>query len=571
MILRSKNPGGPGVKCKSLPFRVPLAGILAVAGFQGLQAADYQLFEGDGFDTWTIEGKGFGGGPSSAEVAGINGKFTGYVGNSFACSGNGGESAIGRLTSPTLTIAHSYLHFLIAGAKSSGKSAVQLIVGDKLVLEATGEQDLKFRPVAWDLSPWKGQNAQVRILDVDAGRGGFIAADQFVFADEKTYLFARPVVTAKPGELVSTPAIPGYNIPKGTTLDLFATHEQQGVTSPTAISFDEEGALYVAETHRLGTGVLDDRAYRFWYLDDLASKSTADRGALHEKWKEKVSIESLTQKSEVVRRLVDSDGDGKADSMTVFADKFNDVLDGTASGVLAHHGKVYFGCIPKLYLLEDTKGTGVADKRGQIAEGFGVHISLSGHDMNGFTLGMDGRIYGSIGDRGFNIITREGKTYNYSDQGSVFRFEPDGSNFEVVHTGLRNPKEIAFDEFGNGITVDNNADQGDPSRIVYIMEGVDSGWKIWNQALHTFREDIGLSERSHSAWLTEKMAELRNDSQSAFIVPAVGNLTSGPSGLAYHPGAGFLESERGRFLVCDYRASAKSSIWSFKLRADSNC
>ena len=32
--------------------------------------------------------------------------------------------------------------------------------------------------------------------------------------------------------------------------------------------------------------------------------------------------------------------------------------------------------------------------------------------------------------------------------------------------------------------------------------------------------------------------------------------------------AGFLESERGRFLICDYRASAKSSIWSFKLNPD---
>ena len=539
MILRNTPSSGKSLKRKFPAFRVALASILAVVGVQSLHAADYQLFEGDGFDTWTIEGKGFGGGPSAAEVAGIKGKFTGYVGNSFACSGNGDEAAIGRLTSPALTIAQSYLHFLVAGAKSSGKTAVQLIVNDKVVLETTGEQDLKFRPVTWDLSPWKGQKAQVRILDVDTGRGGFIAADHFVFADEKTYVFATPAITAKPGELVPTAVIPGYNIPKGTTLDIFATHEQQGVTSPTAISFDEKGTLYVAETHRLGAGVLDDRAYRFWYLDDLASKTTGDRRALHEKWKEKVSIESLTQKSEVVRRLVDGDGDGKADAMTVFADKFNDVLDGTASGVLAYQGKVYFACIPKIYMLEDTKGAGVADKRGQVAEGFGVHISLSGHDMNGFTLGMDGRIYGSIGDRGFNIVTREGKTYNYSDQGSVFRFEPDGSNFEVVHTGLRNPKEIAFDEFGNGITVDNNADQGDPARIVYLMEGVDSGWRIWHQALHTFREDIGLSERPHSAWLTEKMAELRNDSQPAFIVPPVGNLTSGPSGLAYHPGAGF--------------------------------
>ena len=546
-----------------------LASLLVAAVSPGLHADDLQRFEGDGFDTWTIEGKGFGGGPTGADVTGLNSKFVDYVGNSFACSGHGGGIATGQLTSPSLTISQRYLHFLVAGAKSSGKAAVQLIVDNKVVLEATGGQDWKFRPVAWDLSLWKDQKAHIRVLDIDTAQSGFIAADQFVLSDEKTYIFATSEINAKPGELVSTPVIPGNNIPKGTNLELFATHEQGGVTSPTAISFDEKGALYVAETHRLGTGVLDNRSYRFWYFDDLASQSTADRRALHEKWKEKVSIDSLTQKSEVVRRLVDLDGDGKADSSTIFADKFNDVLDGTASGIFAYQGRIYFACIPKIHILEDSKGTGIADKRGQVAEGFGVHISLSGHDMNGFSLGMDGRIYGSIGDRGFNIVTREGKTLTYNDQGSVFRFEPDGSNFEVVHAGLRNPKEIAFDEYGNGITVDNNADQGDPSRIVYLMEGVDSGWRIWHQALHTFREDIGLSERPISAWLTEKMAELRNDSQPAFIVPPVGNLTSGPSGLTYYPGAGFLKSERGRFLVCDYRGgAAKSSIWSFKLDPD---
>ena len=77
-----------------------------------------------------------------------------------------------------------------------------------------------------------------------------------------------------------------------------------------------------------------------------------------------------------------------------------------------------------------------------------VRFSLSGHDMNGFALGPDGRIYGTIGDRGFNIVTREGVKYEYPDQGAVFRFDPDGSNFEVVHTGLRNPKEIAFFDRG---------------------------------------------------------------------------------------------------------------------------
>lgn len=543
--------------------------IALFAGFATARAVDFQLFEGDGFDNWVEEGTGFGRGPASGLIAGLPDELKGHIGNGFACSGHGGNPATGKLLSPEFTISARYLHFLVAGGNQAGKTAVQLYVNGALVLEAMGQQDLQFRAVAWDLAEWKGQKAQVRIVDEANGLFAWIAADHFAFSEEK--LFAFPPAHRREGgaDLVASGTIPGNNIPNGTRLDIWATHEQLNVTSPTAIAFDEKGALLVAETNRFRFGIHDDRNNRYWYHDDLAAKTTDDRRALHEKWKEKVPLASLTERSEIVRKLVDADGDGKADAMTVFADKFNDMLDGTAAGVFAYLGKVYFACIPKIHILEDTQGTGVADKRSLVADGFGVHISLSGHDMNGFALGVDGRIYGTIGDRGFNITTREGMTYKFLDQGTVFRFEPDGANFEVVHAGLRNPKEIVFDEFGNGVTVDNNSDQGDPSRIVYIMDGADSGWRMGHQGLFTFRDDIGLPEAPISPWMTEKMSNTRNDSQPAYIVPPIGNLTSGPSGLTYHPGNGFLESERGRYLICDYKAAPTSSgIFSFKLSPD---
>jgi len=368
---------------------------------------------------------------------------------------------------------------------------------------------------------------------------------------------------AEKTDLIAVPNEPAMKVPKGVEVRVAVA--DKGVISPTALTFDESGALYVAETHRFLDGIEDDRGHLYWYLDDLAARTTDDRRALHEKWKEKVPLEKLTKKSESIRRLVDRDGDGKFEDSGIFADGFNDVLDGTGAGVLALDGTVYYACIPKIWALRDTNQDGKADEKNALQDGFGVHVSFSGHDLNGFALGPDGRLYGSLGDRGLNLTTREGKKLELTNQGCVIRFEPDGSGLEIVHTGLRNPKEVAFDQAGNLFTVDNNSDQRDQARLVYIVEGADSGWEMEHQTLSTFHQQIGLAEYPPNRWMAERMWEPANADQPAYLLPPVANVTSGPAGLTFHPGTGFLEKEAGRFVVCDYRGSAPGSgLWSFK-------
>ncbi len=537
----------------------------------GIAIGSIQTFEGDGFGDWQTQGSAFGLSPVHGKLDSMKEPFSNFANDAFALSAHGGNDSFGTLTSQEIIINKSYLLFLIAGGDTAGKTAVQLLIDGKVMMEATGRKSQQFSNVVWDVSKFKGQKAVIRIVDDAKGEWGYIAADHFMLDDYANQKFPSSTKNGKPyaDGLVSTPALAGAVIPKGSILAIEATYKAHKLKSPTALTFDDQGNVFVAETHRFREGIEDDRNHLYWYLDDLQAMKVEDRRALHKKWEKKLSEAYMTKVSEVVRKLSDTNGDGKIDQANVFADGFNDVLDGTAAGIFYYDGAIYFACIPKIYKMSDENGDHKADKKEVIQDGFGVRISLSGHDMNGFTLGPDGRIYGTIGDRGFSIVTKEGKAHHYPNEGALFRFEPDGTNFEIIHTGLRNPKEIAFDEFGNAFTVDNNSDQGDAARIVYLVEGGDTGWQMEHQAMHTFHRQIGLETRPISRWMDEKMWEMQNDSQPAYILPPSALLTSGPSGLTYHPGAGFLESEKGRFLICDYKGGASNSgIWSFAMEPD---
>ena len=147
--------------------------------------------------------------------------------------------------------------------------------------------------------------------------------------------------------------------------------------------------------------------------------------------------------------------------------------------MLARHGKVWFTNIPSLWLLEEQPDGKV--KKNELLRGFGVRFNFTGHDFHGLALGHDGKIYFSIGDRGMHVKTREGGVVDFPDEGAVYRSNPDGTELEIVHRGLRNPQELVFDEHGNLFTGDNDSDQSDMERLVYLVEGGDSGWRVGYQ------------------------------------------------------------------------------------------
>lgn len=345
-------------------------------------------------------------------------------------------------------------------------------------------------------------------------------------------------------------AIARFRLPAGSKIQQIAAEPM--LANPVAFAFDEKGRAYVVETFRHHKGVTDIRSHMDWLEDDLASRTVADRVAMYKKHL-KDEFPTYNVEQERVRLLDDTDGDGVYDKSTVFAEGFKDPEDGLGAGVLARKGDVYFTCLPKLWLLKDTNNDGKSDFRKALHEGFGIHVGFLGHDLHGLKIGPDGRLYFSIGDRGINVKTKEGKHLNLPDTGSVMRCELDGSNLEVFCYGLRNPQELAFDELGNLFTHDNNSDSGDKARVTYLTEGADHGWRIGYQ----FFNDRG-------PWNREKMWYPPFDGQPAYIVPPIDNLGNGPSGLVYNPGLGLGGRLKNTFFVADFKGSnALSGVRTF--------
>lgn len=359
-----------------------------------------------------------------------------------------------------------------------------------------------------------------------------------------------PIVSPSSDEAAKS--IAAIKIPEGFEGNVFAAEPQ--LANAVAFFIDQQGRVFVCESYRQKQGIEDNRGHENWLDDDLAARTVEDRYNYVKKFLGD-KINDYTKFDDRIKLLIDSDGDHVADRDSVFANRFNEVVAGTGAGVLSYRGKVYYTCIPDLWLLEDKNGDGQAEERRSLHYGFGVRYAFRGHDMHGLIIGPDGKLYFSIGDRGYNVITKDGRAEN-PDSGAVFRCDLDGSNLEVFATGLRNPQELAFDDFGNLFTGDNNSDSGDRARWVYVCEGGDSGWRMYYQ----YVGDRGPFNR-------EKIWHPATPGQPGYTVPPITNIADGPSGLTYYPGTGGSDDFKGRFFLCDFRGQPSSSgVRSFRVK-----
>jgi len=184
------------------------------------------------------------------------------------------------------------------------------------------------------------------------------------------------------------------------------------------------------------------------------------------------SIDTKPDRGFIVK-LVDDDGDGKADRRTDFAKV-------TSPRGLAYDGEwVYCLHPPTLSRFRDTTGDGVSDETQELVSGIGFDLTKRppDHTSNGVTLAIDGWLYLAIGDFGFmEAKGTDGRTLQLH-AGGVVRVRPDGRELEVFATGTRNNYEVAVDPWLNVFARDNTNDGGGwDIKVHALFHGADMGY-----------------------------------------------------------------------------------------------
>jgi len=167
----------------------------------------------------------------------------------------------------------------------------------------------------------------------------------------------------------------------GYSKQLIATEPQ--IMDPVAFCFDDNGNILVAESFRQEQGVEDNRSSTFWLHWDLSLQSVESRLAMYKYFADQRvnAMEYYSEYEDRIRLLKDTDGDGVYETASVFADGFNEPLDGTGAGVLAMEGTVWYTNIPHLWSFSTDDGIATS-KTSLFGEVFGV-----------LALGLDGRLF----------------------------------------------------------------------------------------------------------------------------------------------------------------------------------
>ncbi len=205
-----------------------------------------------------------------------------------------------------------------------------------------------------------------------------------------------------PGPALSpADAIKKMTVPPGFSVELVAS--EPDIVNPVAMTFDERGRIWITESleyPRRSAGPGRDR----------------------------------------IKILEDTDGDGKADKFTIFAEGLN-----IPSGIAVGHGGIWVANSPDILFYKIGPDGKAAGKPEVVVTGFGRDDT---HELpNSLTWGPDGWLYGLNGVFNRSHVKQRGKDFDFTC--ALFRIHPKTREFQLFCEGTSNPWGVAWDNEGS--------------------------------------------------------------------------------------------------------------------------
>ena len=334
--------------------------------------------------------------------------------------------------------------------------------------------------------------------------------------EEVTLKFKLP----PPPVLTPEEELKTFQVEKGFRVELVACEPM--IQSPVAISFDDQGRMFVVEMRG--------------YMNDVA-------GAGEKESNGRVSL------------LEDTKGTGRMDKATAFVDGL--VMP---RSVLAVNGGALVAEPPNLYFCKDTKGTGVADVRTLVATDYGTRGGQPEHTANTPVWAIDNRIWSAGYGTSFRLAAGVWQRGPGLGRGQYGLCQDDAGrlyynyNSDLLRTDLLPASAFARNPLLRNVTATNSQVIGDQSVFpIHPTPGVNRGYDA-----STLRGDGTLSKATATCGALVYRGDLFGPAYrgNAFIPEPAANLVKRlvltekdgvVRGAAAIPGKEFLASTDERF------------------------
>jgi putative membrane-bound dehydrogenase-like protein len=298
-------------------------------------------------------------------------------------------------------------------------------------------------------------------------------------------------------------------VPVDFELQLFAS--EPDIINPIAMEWDNKGRLWVIETVDYPNTVRDDKG----------------------KGDDRIKI------------FEDTDGDGKSDKFTVFAEGLN-----IPTSMTFANGGIIVSQAPHFLFLKDTDGDDKADVRQVLADGWGTFDTHAG--PSNLRYAMDNHIWGVVGYSGYkgNI---GGKPMEFGQ--GVYRFTPDLSDFEFITKTSNNTWGLGITEandiFASTANNTHSIFMGIPDRYFSGVEGIPAAGSAkidGHYAMHPITDKVrqvdvfgGFTAASGHHFYTARNYPRDYWNQIALVCEPTGHLVH--MGRIKKEGAGFVEKD----------------------------